>query len=146
MSREAVVAADCAPNIRCNSNTMNVNTGRFAAEGIRRVVFFLNHKCLAGRCTTDMETPTTEDSHTMVSAKGLETTSAQCQRRGAGLGVLCCAPGQQLAQGITAAQMELAFPSITFSVSVTHTHTKRFSFYRVSDILVRSTVPMFFQH
>lgn len=56
--------------------------------------------------------------------RGWKTTSAQCQRRGAGLGVMFCAPGQQLAQGITAAQMELAFPSITFSVSVTHTHKK----------------------
>lgn len=86
-----MVAADCTPNIRCNSNTMNVNTGRFAAEGIRRVVFFLNHKCLAGRCTTDMETPTTEDSHTMVSAKGLENHKCSVPTSGcrAGCDVLC---------------------------------------------------------
>lgn len=145
-----MVTAGCTPGIRCNSNTLNVNTGRFAAESIRRMVFLLNHGCLAGNCITDMEAPTTKDSDTVVSAKRLETTSAQCLltagcRAGcAGLGVLCCAPGQQLAQCITAAQMELAFPSITFSVSITH--KKRFSCYRVSDILVYSTVPMFFQH
>lgn len=142
-----MVTAGCAPGIRCSSDTPNVNAGGFAAQSIRRMVFLLNHGCLAGSCFTDMETPTTKDSDTMVSAQGLETTSAQCLLTpgcGAGCAVLCCAAGQQLAQAITAARMELVFPSITFFVSITH--KKRFSCYRVSDILVYSTVPMFFQH
>lgn len=39
--------------------------------------------------------------------------------------------------------MNLAFPSITLSVSITQ---ERVSYYSLSDILVYSTVPMFFQH
>lgn len=88
-----MVTAGCAPGIRCSSDTPNVNAGGFAAQSIRRMVFLLNHGCLAGSCFTDMETPTTKDSDTMVSAQGLETTSAQCLLTpgcGAGCAVLCC--------------------------------------------------------